>query len=120
MRDHGSDSTKTVRPWGWYESLLMEQGYQVKRIVVDPGASLSLQLHRHRSEHWVVVRGQADVVVGTHSLHLTENQSTFIPVGCRHRLSNPGPAPLEVIEVQCGSYLGEDDIERFEDRYGRS
>lgn len=120
MGDSGSSSAKTVRPWGWYESLVAAKGYQVKRIVVDPGASLSLQRHRHRSEHWVVVRGTADVVNGAHSLRLTENQSTFIPVGCVHRLTNPGPAPLEVIEVQCGSYLGEDDIERFEDSYGRA
>ena len=110
---------KVFRPWGWYDSIDAGERFQVKRIVVNPGASLSLQLHHHRAEHWVVVRGTAQVTCGERVFHLSEDQSTYIPLGTRHRLENPGRVPLEIIEVQSGSYLGEDDIVRFEDRYGR-
>ena len=108
-----------ARPWGWYDSVDVGQNHQVKRITVRPGASLSLQMHHHRAEHWVVVSGTAEVVNGDQLLTLTENQSTYIPLGQTHRLSNPGTVPLEIIEVQTGSYLGEDDIVRIEDSYGR-
>ena len=107
------------RPWGYYESLDQGERYQVKRIRVEPGESLSLQLHYHRAEHWIVVSGTAKVVCGDKEIILSENQSTYIPLGVRHALSNPGKVPLELIEVQSGAYLGEDDIVRFEDRYGR-
>jgi mannose-1-phosphate guanylyltransferase/mannose-6-phosphate isomerase len=110
---------KVHRPWGTYDSIERGERFQVKRIVVEPGAALSLQLHYHRAEHWVVVRGTARVVRGEESFLLTENESTYIPPGTRHRLENPGRLPLEIIEVQSGSYLGEDDIVRFEDAYGR-
>lgn len=108
------------RPWGSYRSLHMGDRYQVKRIVVAPGASLSLQRHVHRAEHWVVVRGVADVTIGDDVRRLAENQSTYIPQGQIHRLANPGKIPLELIEVQSGSYLGEDDIERLDDSFGRA
>ena len=111
---------RTFRPWGSYESLIVGERFQVKRIVVNPGQRLSLQMHHHRAEHWVVVRGTAEVVNGDETMLLTEDQSTYIPIGAKHRLSNPGKYPLELIEVQSGSYLGEDDIVRFEDVYGRS
>jgi mannose-1-phosphate guanylyltransferase/mannose-6-phosphate isomerase len=107
------------RPWGWYDSIDSGPRFQVKRIMVKPGASLSLQKHHHRAEHWVVVSGTAEVTNGDQVLLLTENQSTYIPLGQIHRLANPGKVPLEIIEVQSGSYLGEDDIVRFEDTYGR-
>jgi mannose-1-phosphate guanylyltransferase/mannose-6-phosphate isomerase len=110
---------QVARPWGWYDSVDRGERHQVKRIMVKPGASLSLQLHHHRAEHWIVVRGVAEIVNGDQVITLHENQSTYIPVGCRHRLSNPGQEPLEIIEVQSGDYLGEDDIVRFEDDYGR-
>ena len=110
---------KVARPWGWYDSVDVGENHQVKRITVRPGASLSLQMHHHRAEHWVVVSGTAEVVNGEQLLTLTENQSTYIPLGQTHRLSNPGTVPLEIIEVQTGSYLGEDDIVRIEDSYGR-
>ncbi|MFG6448279.1 mannose-1-phosphate guanylyltransferase/mannose-6-phosphate isomerase [Roseateles sp. BYS180W] len=110
---------KVHRPWGWYDSIDMGERFQVKRIMVKPGASLSLQMHHHRAEHWVVVSGTAEVVNGDKTILLGENQSTYIPLGQVHRLSNPGKVPLEIIEVQSGSYLGEDDIVRFEDSYGR-
>jgi len=108
------------RPWGAYEGLDAGDGFLVKRITVNPGASLSLQRHRHRAEHWVVVRGTARIVCGEDILTRTANQSVYIPIGAVHRLENPGEAPLEIIEVQTGDYLGEDDIERLEDNYGRS
>ena len=111
---------RVFRPWGSYESLIVGEGFQVKRIVVNPGQQLSLQMHHHRAEHWVVVRGTAEVVNGDETLLLKEDQSTYIPIGAKHRLTNPGKFPLELIEVQSGSYLGEDDIVRFEDVYGRS
>jgi mannose-1-phosphate guanylyltransferase/mannose-6-phosphate isomerase len=107
------------RPWGWYDSIDAGPRFQVKRIMVKPGASLSLQKHHHRAEHWVVVSGTAEVTNGEQVILLTENQSTYIPLGQVHRLANPGKVPLEIIEVQSGSYLGEDDIVRFEDHYGR-
>ncbi|HEY4066691.1 MAG TPA: mannose-1-phosphate guanylyltransferase/mannose-6-phosphate isomerase [Burkholderiaceae bacterium] len=107
------------RPWGWYDSIDSGPRFQVKRIMVKPGASLSLQMHHHRAEHWIVVSGTAEVTNGDQVILLTENQSTYIPLGTTHRLSNPGKVPLEIIEVQSGSYLGEDDIVRFEDTYGR-
>jgi mannose-1-phosphate guanylyltransferase/mannose-6-phosphate isomerase len=110
---------KVHRPWGTYDSIERGERFQVKRIVVEPGAALSLQLHYHRAEHWIVVRGTARVVRGEESFLLTENESTYIPPGTRHRLENPGRLPLEIIEVQSGGYLGEDDIVRFEDAYGR-
>ncbi len=110
---------KVYRPWGYYENLDIESRYQVKHITVNPGASLSLQLHYHRSEHWVVVKGTARITRDDETFILTENQSTYISVGVKHRLENPGKLPLEMIEVQSGSYLGEDDIVRYEDAYGR-
>lgn len=108
-----------ARPWGAYDSLDVSQRFQVKRIVVKPGATLSLQMHHHRAEHWVVVSGTAEITVGDKVMLLTENQSTYIPLGQTHRLANPGKIPLEIIEVQSGSYLGEDDIVRLQDDYGR-
>jgi len=107
------------RPWGSYTVLEEQPRYQIKRITVNPGAKLSLQMHHHRHEHWVVVSGTAKVVNGDDEILLYENQSTYIPSGTMHRLENPGVIPLELIEVQNGSYLGEDDIVRFEDVYGR-
>ena len=109
-----------ARPWGWYDSIDAGDRFQVKRIAVKPGASLSLQKHHHRAEHWIVVKGAAEVTRGSEIFLLTENQSTYIPIGEVHRLHNPGKADLEMIEVQSGSYLGEDDIVRLEDIYGRS
>ena len=111
---------KVSRPWGWYDSVDEGERFKVKRIQVKPGASLSLQMHHHRAEHWIVVRGTAEITNGDTTLILTENQSTYIPQGQMHRLANPGETPLEIIEVQSGSYLGEDDIVRFEDAYGRN
>jgi mannose-1-phosphate guanylyltransferase/mannose-6-phosphate isomerase len=110
---------KVHRPWGTYDSIEAGERFQVKRIVVEPGAALSLQMHYHRAEHWIVVRGTARVTRGEECFLLTENESTYIPPGTRHRLENPGKLPLELIEVQSGSYLGEDDIVRLEDAYGR-
>jgi mannose-1-phosphate guanylyltransferase / mannose-6-phosphate isomerase len=107
------------RPWGSYTVLTEGEGFKVKRIVVKPGASLSLQLHHRRSEHWVVISGVAHVTRGEETADLSSNQSTYIPVGVKHRLANRGTQPLEIVEVQCGSYVGEDDIERFSDVYGR-
>lgn len=111
---------KVHRPWGWYDSIDEGGRFKVKRIQVKPGASLSLQRHHHRAEHWVVVSGTAEITCGEKKLMLTENQSTYIPLGEVHRLVNPGTIPLEIIEVQSGSYLGEDDIVRFTDNYGRA
>ncbi|MDZ4316689.1 MAG: mannose-1-phosphate guanylyltransferase/mannose-6-phosphate isomerase [Azonexus sp.] len=110
---------KIYRPWGWYDGVDAGERFQVKRIGVKPGASLSLQMHHHRAEHWIVVSGTARVTKGEEVFLVTENQSTYIPLGVRHRLENPGIVALEMIEVQSGSYLGEDDIVRFEDTYGR-
>lgn len=108
------------RPWGSYETISLDERFQVKRIVVKPGQKLSLQMHHHRAEHWIVVKGTAEITVGERVFMLSENQSTYIPLGEKHRLVNPGKVPLELIEVQSGSYLGEDDIVRFDDIYGRS
>ena len=110
---------KSRGPWGSYESIADGPRFQVKHIIVDPGETLSLQMHYHRSEHWVVVRGSAEVTVGDQVSILQENESTYIPAGTKHRLANPGKVPLELVEVQCGPYLGEDDIVRFDDQYGR-
>jgi len=112
--------SRVYRPWGSYETIELSERYQVKRIVVNPGERLSLQMHHHRAEHWIVVGGTALVTRDDETFQLTENESTFIPLGARHRLENPGKLPLEMIEVQSGSYLGEDDIVRFEDGYGRA
>ncbi|PKO88743.1 MAG: mannose-1-phosphate guanylyltransferase/mannose-6-phosphate isomerase [Betaproteobacteria bacterium HGW-Betaproteobacteria-12] len=110
---------KVYRPWGWYDGVDAGERFQVKRIGVKPGAALSLQMHHHRAEHWIVVSGTARVTKGDEVFLVSENQSTYIPLGVKHRLENPGIVPLEMIEVQSGSYLGEDDIVRFEDTYGR-
>lgn len=111
---------RVYRPWGSYETLEETERFKVKRIVVNPGAKLSLQLHHHRAEHWVVVKGTANIVCGDKEFVLTEDQSNYIPLGTKHRLENPGVIPLEIIEIQTGSYLGEDDIVRFDDTYGRA
>jgi len=111
---------RIYRPWGSYDGVTEGERWQVKKIVVNPGASLSLQMHHHRAEHWIVVKGTALVEKEGQEQLVGENQSTYIPLGCRHRLTNPGRIPVEMIEVQSGPYLGEDDIVRFEDRYGRS
>lgn len=118
-RSHAAAHRKIHRPWGFYDSIDVGERFQVKRIVVNPGASLSLQMHHHRAEHWIVVSGTALVTRGDEKFLLSENQSTYIPLGTTHRLENPGKVALEMIEVQSGSYLGEDDIVRFEDTYGR-
>ncbi|TYC54650.1 mannose-1-phosphate guanylyltransferase/mannose-6-phosphate isomerase [Zoogloea oleivorans] len=118
-RSQASAHRKIHRPWGWYDSIDNGERFQVKRIVVNPGARLSLQMHHHRAEHWIVVKGTAEVTNGDKTFLLGENESTYIPLGHVHRLANPGKVPLEIIEVQSGSYLGEDDIVRFEDTYGR-
>lgn len=110
---------RVFRPWGWYESVTLCERFQAKRIMVKPGQSLSLQMHHHRAEHWIVVKGTAEITRGDKVELYTEDQSTYIPLGTTHRLANPGLIPLEIIEVQTGSYLGEDDIVRFEDSYGR-
>lgn len=119
QREEHALHRKVHRPWGWYDSLDFGERFQVKRILVNPGASLSLQKHHHRAEHWVVVSGTAEVTRDDEALLLTENQSVYIPLGVKHRLTNPGTIPLEIIEIQSGSYLGEDDIVRFEDIYNR-
>jgi mannose-1-phosphate guanylyltransferase / mannose-6-phosphate isomerase len=118
-RTEGQTHRKVFRPWGWYDSVDSGERFQVKRIVVKPGGTLSLQMHHHRAEHWIVVSGTAKVTKGDETFLLSENQSTFIPLGTTHRLENPGVVELEMVEVQSGSYLGEDDIVRFEDVYGR-
>lgn len=118
-RPEADTHRKIYRPWGYYDSIDAGNRFQVKRIVVNPGAALSLQMHHHRAEHWVVVRGTARVTRGDETILVSENESTFIPIGTRHRLENPGKVPLEIIEVQSGAYLGEDDIVRFDDAYGR-
>ncbi|MGZ3183730.1 MAG: mannose-1-phosphate guanylyltransferase/mannose-6-phosphate isomerase [Telluria sp.] len=112
--------TRVFRPWGWYEGIDAGPRFQVKRIAVKPGAALSLQMHHHRAEHWIVVKGTAKVTRNNESFLVSENESTYIPLGTLHRLENPGKVDLEMIEVQSGSYLGEDDIVRFEDVYGRT
>ncbi len=111
--------TKVFRPWGWYQSIHDGHRFQVKEITVSPGHRLSLQMHHHRAEHWVVVSGTAKVTRGNESFFITEDQSTYIPHNTPHCLENPGKIPLRMIEVQSGPYLGEDDIIRYEDQYGR-
>lgn len=118
-RLEGQTHRKVFRPWGWYDSVDAGARFQVKRIVVKPGGTLSLQMHHHRAEHWIVVSGTAKVTRGEESFLVSENESTYIPLGTTHRLENPGRVQLEMIEVQSGAYLGEDDIVRFEDMYGR-
>lgn len=119
-REEANSHTLVFRPWGSYESLAFGDGYQVKHIVVKPGAALSLQLHHKRAEHWTVIRGTALVTLDDREFKLEVNESIFIPLGSKHRLTNEGSEPVEIIEVQVGEYLGEDDIVRFDDRYGRS
>ena len=119
-REEHVQHRKVHRPWGWYDSIDEDSRFKVKRIQVNPRASLSLQMHHHRAEHWIVVKGTAEITCGEKTILLTENQSAYIPLGETHRLANPGTIPLEIIEVQSGSYLGEDDIVRFEDSYGRN
>jgi mannose-1-phosphate guanylyltransferase/mannose-6-phosphate isomerase len=119
-RSEANEHRKVHRPWGHYDRVDAGSRFQVKRIVVNPGAALSLQMHHHRAEHWIVVRGTAKVTRNDETYLVSENESTFIPLGTRHRLENPGKMPLEIIEVQSGAYLGEDDIVRFEDSFGRT
>lgn len=119
MRDEAFTHLRAYRPWGYYECMDTGDRFKVKRITVNPGAALSLQMHYHRAEHWIVVKGTARIVKGDKAFLINEDQSTYIPCGTNHRLENPGKIPLELIEVQTGSYLGEDDICRFEDNYGR-
>ena len=119
-RTHHHQHRQVYRPWGVYDSIDNGKRYQVKRITVKPGAKLSVQMHHHRAEHWIVVSGTAKVTNGENTFLVTENESTYIPIGQVHALENPGVLPLEMIEVQSGSYLGEDDIVRFEDKYGRA
>lgn len=116
-RQLAASHRKVHRPWGWYDSIDRGDRFQVKRIVVNPGSKLSLQMHYHRAEHWIVVKGTAEVTNGDRTFLLGENESTFIPVGHVHLLSNPGKLPLEIIEVQSGAYLGEDDIVRIQSEY---
>jgi len=118
-RSETSLHREVFRPWGSYDSVDNGDRFQVKRLMVHPGGVLSLQIHHHRAEHWVVVSGTARITRGDETYLLEENQSTYIPIGVRHRIENPGRIPLHIIEVQSGSYLGEDDIVRLEDRYGR-
>jgi len=118
-RTEATDHRRAYRPWGHFESIDAGERFQVKRLVVTPGGTLSLQKHLHRAEHWVVVRGTADVTVGEQKKIVHENESVYIPIGAVHRLANPGKIPLELIEVQTGSYFGEDDIIRLEDVYRR-
>jgi mannose-1-phosphate guanylyltransferase/mannose-6-phosphate isomerase len=119
-RSEATDHRRVHRPWGYYDSVDKGERFQVKRIVVHPGGTLSLQKHHHRAEHWVVVRGTAEVTIGTEVKAVHENESIYIPIGSVHRLANQGKIPLELIEVQTGSYLGEDDIVRIDDVYKRS
>jgi mannose-1-phosphate guanylyltransferase/mannose-6-phosphate isomerase len=121
MQNHRAavEHRRTYRPWGYYQDVDSSAHFRVKRIVVKPGSKLSLQKHLHRSEHWVVVKGTAEVTVNNDSRIVHENESMYIPIGSVHRLANPGKIPLELIEVQVGSYLGEDDIARMDDVYGR-
>ena len=118
-RNEHINHREVFRPWGSYDSLEKGPRFQVKRIIVKPGEETSLQIHYHRAEHWIVVKGTAKVTIDGKTILLTENESTFIPIGKSHAIANPGKIPLELIEVQSGSYLGEDDIVRIEDKYGR-
>jgi mannose-1-phosphate guanylyltransferase/mannose-6-phosphate isomerase len=118
-RQQAIEHIRTYRPWGYYQAVDSGSRYQVKRIVVKANAKLSLQKHFHRAEHWIVVRGTAEVTIGSEIRMVHENESAYIPIGSLHRLANPGKIPLEMIEVQVGTYLGEDDIVRLTDEYGR-
>ena len=118
-RGGGTSPARVHRPWGWYQTMDLGERFRVKRIVVKPGKQLSLQKHHHRAEHWVVVRGTAEVTRDDEVLLLRENESVYLPLGCVHRLANPGRIPVEIVEVQTGAYLEEDDIVRIEDDYGR-
>ncbi|MDB4090498.1 cupin domain-containing protein, partial [Pseudomonadales bacterium] len=118
-RDEGTTHKIVYRPWGSYETICLSERFQVKKIIVTPGHKLSLQKHHHRAEHWIVVAGTAQVTCEDKVFTLSEDQSTYIPLGHKHRLENKGKIPLELIEVQTGSYLGEDDIVRYDDVYGR-
>jgi mannose-1-phosphate guanylyltransferase/mannose-6-phosphate isomerase len=118
-RREATEHLRSYRPWGWYQTVDSGTRFQVKRIVVKPGGALSLQKHHHRAEHWIVVCGTAEVTVGQDVKLVHENEGIYIPIGSVHRLANPGKIPLELIEVQVGSYMGEDDIIRIEDVYGR-
>ena len=117
--EEAENSLKDYRPWGWFERLINGDRFQVKRIFVNPGASLSLQSHKYRSEHWIVVQGAAKVTVDKNVSLLHEGQSVYVPLGSLHRLENPGETPMVLIEIQTGEYLGEDDIVRYDDRYSR-
>ena len=119
-RPEATEAQQIFRPWGNYERLDMDAGYQVKRITVKPGGVLSLQQHRHRAEHWIVVQGEAEVTIDGNVSTLKPNQSVYVPLGSVHRLANRGTAPVVLIEVQTGDYLGEDDIIRLEDTYNRA
>jgi len=118
-RSETAQHREVYRPWGSYDSIDAGHRFQVKRLTVKPGATLSLQMHHHRAEHWIVVSGTARITCDDKEFLLAENESTFIPIGARHRIENPGKVPLHIVEVQSGTYLGEDDIVRFEDSYGR-
>jgi mannose-6-phosphate isomerase-like protein (cupin superfamily) len=121
LLDKSTDSkNECKRPWGSFKSIDKAERFQVKRLSINPGEQLSLQMHHHRAEHWIVVEGTAKVTCDSKTFMLSENESTYIPLGSIHRLENPGHIPLEIIEVQSGSYLGEDDIVRFDDIYGRT
>ena len=118
-REETMTSTEFQKPWGFYKSLTKEDGYQVKKLFIKSGESLSLQRHKYRAEHWVIIRGKGIVNCGEKEITLSKNENIFIPAGEKHRVANPFSENLEIIEVQIGDYLGEDDIERFEDKYGR-
>ncbi|CAM5195574.1 mannose-1-phosphate guanylyltransferase OS=Bosea thiooxidans OX=53254 GN=cpsB PE=3 SV=1 [Bosea thiooxidans] len=119
-RPEATEHLRMYRPWGWYQRIDLGARFQVKHIMVKPGGKLSLQKHFHRSEHWIVVRGTAEVTLDGTVSHIHENESIYLPIGCTHRLANPGRIELELIEVQVGSYTGEDDIVRLEDVYARA
>lgn len=119
-RPEGTTPARVHRPWGWYQTMDLGERFRVKRIQVAPGKQLSLQRHHHRAEHWVVVRGTAEVTRDRETVTVRENESIFLPMGCLHRLRNPGKIPVEIIEVQTGTYLEEDDIVRVEDDFGRA
>jgi mannose-1-phosphate guanylyltransferase/mannose-6-phosphate isomerase len=124
LKEQGAKQAETLprdyRPWGWFEGIARGERFQVKRIHVHPGAALSLQSHHHRSEHWIVVAGTAEVTIGEETRLVTENEGVYIPLGTVHRMANPGRLPMYLIEVQTGAYLGEDDIVRYEDIYNRA
>jgi len=118
-REEATEHSEVFRPWGKYKTLEKSERYKIKKILVKPGETLSLQMHYHRTEHWVVIKGSAQVTIGEKTYFVHEGESTFVPKSTLHRLANPGKIPLEIIEVQNGEYVGEDDIVRFDDKYGR-